>query len=189
MSTLIFLKRISFDDWRSLKNLISENGLAYKFDLRKGYYHVEITEAHQTYLGFSWNLDGREKFFIFCVLPFGLSSAPMLFTKLLRSLVSYWHDHGIKICVFLDDGGGTESNLVKAISSSNFVKRSLKSSGFVVNQEKSVWHPQKRLTWLGVIIDFSENAYFITEKRIETLIDLIIKTLTMNELRLELCQK
>eukprot|EP00111_Clytia_hemisphaerica_P009430 TCONS_00027673-protein len=185
----LFKERISFDDWGSLKNLISENGFAYKFDLRKGYYHVEIAEAHQTYLGFSWNLDGREKFFIFCVLPFGLSSAPMIFTKLLRPLVSYWHDHGIKICVFLDDGGGTESNLVKAISSSNFVRRSLKSSGFVVNEEKSVWHPQKRLTWLGVIIDFSENAYFITEKRIEALIDLIIETLTLKRVTSRILSK
>ena len=42
----LFKERISFDDWGSLKNLISENGFAYKFDLRKGYHHVEIAEAH-----------------------------------------------------------------------------------------------------------------------------------------------
>ena len=113
----------------------------------------------------------------------------MLFTKLLRPLVSYWHDHYIKICVFLDDGGGTECNLVKATYSSNFFRHSLKLSGFVVNEEKSIWHPQKRLTWLGVIIDFSENAYFITEKRIEALIDLIIETLTLKRVTSRILSK
>lgn len=86
----LYKERISFDDWRSFKNLVSENGFAYKFDLRKGYYHVE---THQTYLGFSWNLDGTEKFYTYSVLPFGLSSAPMLFTKLLRPLVSNLHQY------------------------------------------------------------------------------------------------
>ena len=113
----------------------------------------------------------------------------MLFTKLMRPLVSHWHDHGIKICVFLDDGGGTESDLVKAISSSNFVRLSLKLSGFVVNEEKSFWYPQKRLTWLGVIVDFSEKAFFITERRIETLIDLIIETLTLNRVTCRILSK
>ena len=171
-------ERISFDDWNSLKNFVSENGYAYKFDLRKGYYHVEIAESHQTYLGFSWNLDGTEKFYTYSVLTFGLSSAPMVFTKLLRPLVAYWHDNGINICVFLDDGGGTESSLYKAILSSRFVRQSLNASGFVVNEEKSVWFPQKRLTWLGVSIDFLENAYFITGDRIDSLLDRITESLS-----------
>ena len=132
----LFKERISFDDWKSLKDLVSENGYAYKFDFRKGYHHVEIAEAHQTYLGFSWNLYGTEKYYTFCVLPFGLSSASMLFTKLLRPLVSYWHEHSISICVFLDDGGGTARNLTKATWSSGFVRQTLKASGFVINEEK-----------------------------------------------------
>jgi len=73
------------------KNFISENGYAYKFDLKKGYHHVEDFKEHQTFLRLSWRSRKLKRYFIFTVLPFGLSSEPMIFTKLLRPLLSYWY--------------------------------------------------------------------------------------------------
>lgn len=173
----LFKESVSFDDWRVFKNLIFENGYAYKFDLKKGYHHLEIFEPHQSYLGFSWELEGVKRYFIFTVLQFGLSSAPMLFTKILRPLVAYWHENGINICVFLDDGGGTERSLYKALLNSRFVKQTLSLSGFVVNSEKSIWFPQKRITWLGIIVDFTLNKYSITEKRMNNLMSRVSRLL------------
>jgi len=71
----LFKERISFDDWKASKNFIPENSYAYKFDLKKGYHHVEILKEHQTLLGFSWGSGKLKRYFI-TVLPFGLSSAP-----------------------------------------------------------------------------------------------------------------
>ena len=50
----------------------------FSFDLKSGYYHVEIFEGYQTDLGFSWKhfISNLAKFYVFTVLPFGLSSAP-----------------------------------------------------------------------------------------------------------------
>ena len=83
---------IKFDDWKSLENYISQNCYS-------GYHHVDIFEEHQTYLGFSWIIEGIERYFVFTVLPFGLSSAPYIFTKVIRPLVAFWHSKGIKIYV------------------------------------------------------------------------------------------
>jgi hypothetical protein len=41
---------------------------------------------------------------MFSVLPFGLSSAPFLFTKLMREIVKYWRSLSYPIIVYLDDG-------------------------------------------------------------------------------------
>ena len=59
----------------------------FSFDLKSGYYHVEIFEGHQTYLGFSWkhSNSSQMEFYVFTVLPCGLSSAPHVFTKILKS--------------------------------------------------------------------------------------------------------
>ena len=78
----------------------------FSFDLKSGYHHIEIAEEHQTYLGFSWNLQGSQssRYFVFAVLPFGLSTAPYIFTKCVRPLEKYWRFQGVKIAVFLDDG-------------------------------------------------------------------------------------
>ena len=53
--------------------------------------------------------DGEPSFFMFTVLPFGLSSAPYIFTKLLRPLVKHWRSQGIHTVVYLDDGFDVES--------------------------------------------------------------------------------
>ena len=59
------------------------------FDLRSGYHHVEIFPDHRKYLAFSRDFgDGRVKYFQFSVLPFGLSSSPYFFTKLLKPLLT-----------------------------------------------------------------------------------------------------
>ena len=39
--------------------------------------------------------DGKPIFFMFTVLPFSLSSAPYIFTKLFRPLVKHWESEGI----------------------------------------------------------------------------------------------
>jgi len=97
---------IKFDDWRTFEQFIEPGGFLFKFDLRKGYHHIDILPDHQLFLGFSWLKDEREVFYVFTVLPFGLSPAPAVFTKVLRPLVAAWHKDGIKIAVYLDDGFG-----------------------------------------------------------------------------------
>ena len=52
----------------------------------------------QSYLGFSRKFDDT-RYFEFNLLPFNLSSAPLIFTKTLKSLVTYWRVNGIMIAV------------------------------------------------------------------------------------------
>ena len=51
------------------------------------------------------------KYFQFTVLPFGFSSTPFLFTKLLKPVVTSWICRRIPMVIFLDDGleGGANS--------------------------------------------------------------------------------
>ena len=52
----------------------------------------------------------RKICFIFTALPFGLTSAPFIFTKVMRRLVKHWRINGIRITCFLDDGLGVLSS-------------------------------------------------------------------------------
>ena len=150
----------------------------FKFDLKQGYHHIDIFEDHQTYLGCAWEIDGKLRYFVFTVLPFGLSPAPRVFTKVLRPLVALWRSKGIKIVLFLDDGCCCENNFEKTLAHSNFVKNVLKRSGFVANEDKSVWEPTKSLTWLGICVDLQRNIYFIHNDRIERILSFVDKILS-----------
>ena len=166
----VYKEYVSFDDWREFQDFVNPNGFVYNFDLRKGYHHVDIFHEHQDFLGFSWSMNNKRKFYMFTVLPFGLSTAPNIFTKLLRVLVRRWHHQGIKISVFLDDGCGTAQTFEEALRDSNTVKSLLGECGFVINVEKSIWIPTRVLTWLGVVVDLNKNTYYISEKRVQSLL-------------------
>ena len=91
----------------------------FSFDLKLGYHHIDIFPEHRKFLTFSWSFeDGSLRYFMFSVLPFGLSSAPYIFTKILRPLVKKWRGEGKSVLLFLDDGLGTAQpfNLAKICS-------------------------------------------------------------------------
>ena len=166
-------EHITFDDWRVFEQFVAPSGYLFKFDFRKGYHHVDIFPDHQLFMGFSWDIGGIDLYFVFTVLPFGLSTAPAVFTKVLRPLVSHWHQNGIKIAVYLDDGFGLGHSLEEANVQSNKVRDTLELSGFLANKENSVWKPSRCLTWLGVTLDLDKNTYQITEERIFSLLNSI----------------
>ena len=97
----------------------------FPFDIKSGYHHVDIFPPHQSFLGFSWFYKGKVRYFCFRVLPFGLSSAPYIFTELFRPLVSNWRRKGIHIVVYLDDGLGEASSFQVALDCSAKVKGDL----------------------------------------------------------------
>ncbi|CAG2234523.1 unnamed protein product [Mytilus edulis] len=78
-------------------------------------------------------------------LPFGLSTAAHVFSKVLRPVVKHWRSQGLRVILYLDDGWGVESNAQSCKVLSNILQLDLKSAGFFVNQEKSVWKPTQKL--------------------------------------------
>ena len=83
----------------------------------------------------------RPQVYRFTVLPFGLSSAPHIFTKVLKPLEKHWGLNGARIALFLDDGWGIASTCDACASLSITIKDDLLSAGFVSNDDKSVWEP------------------------------------------------
>ena len=101
---------------------------------------------HCEYLSFCWELEGAKRFFSFQVLPFGLSTAPYIFTKCLRPLVRHWRKKGYFIVLFLDDGWcRAESEEACSVISSS-MKEDLLAAGLVPNAGKSVWTPTTCMT-------------------------------------------
>ena len=118
-------------------------------------------------MGFSWTFaDGRTRYFAYTILPFGLSSAPYLFTKLMRPLAIYWRSRCLYCIVYLDDGFIVDSTLQKTQRASHLVYGDLVASSFVINQEKSIWCPVQSVVWLGIFWNFEHDTIAITDARI-----------------------
>ena len=150
-----FIPKVKFkmEDSRTFLNYVHSPGYMFKFDMKSGYYHVSIHEESQTFLGFQWPLGSSQKprFFVFAVLPFGLSSTPYVFTKVFRPLVKHWRSRGIPLVLYLDDGAGCLHDFSVAQNTASAVRSDLANAGVVANEEKSIWVPTQVLEWLGIV--------------------------------------
>lgn len=170
---------VKFEDAKSMLELLTNppQYWMFSFDIKSGYHHIDISPNDQEFLGFAWDFDSEVRYFIFTVLPFGLSTGPYIFTKVMRPLVKHWRSNACRIVVYLDDGLGASPSLHSAQQHSLSVKTSLISSGFIPNSDKCHWCPTQRLIWLGLDWDLLNQVLKIPEERIARLLTKLYEAL------------
>ena len=82
-----------------IEHLASLNDWQIALDLASGYHHIQMHKDAWPYLCFKW----RGKLYYYVVLPFGLSTAPWAFTKLMQVVVLEIRSKGIPVLHYLDD--------------------------------------------------------------------------------------
>ena len=61
------------DDWKVMFQYLRKGSFLYTFDLSQAFHVLDICDHHQTFLGFAFVVDDRKIYFIFTILPCGLS--------------------------------------------------------------------------------------------------------------------
>ena len=97
LNLFLHVKSFKYKNLRIASLMFGQGEYLFKIDFKSRYHHVDIWPKHYRYLGFRWDLDGVKNYYVFKVLPFGLSTTCYLFTKLMRPLVRYWCGKGLKL--------------------------------------------------------------------------------------------
>jgi len=118
-------------------------------DLKDAYFHIPIHPSFRHYLRFChegvvWQ---------FKALPFGLNTAPLVFTKVTAAVLAYAHVHGISLHVYRDDWLLNPGSEELSKSQTLFVVNLCKRLGWVINEKKSDMIPSQVATYLGMSID------------------------------------
>ena len=103
LNQFLYTPHLKYEDLRVAALLFERHEFLFKFVLKSDYHHVDIYPKHHKHLGFQWDIGGVTGYYVFAVLPLGLSMACYIFTKLMRPLMRYWHGKGLKAIVYLDD--------------------------------------------------------------------------------------
>ena len=84
ISNFVIKHRVKYEDWKIALFYFQKCSFMITFDLKSGHHHIEIHSDHLRSLGFAWKFPGEAsiRYFVFTVLPFGLSSAPYKFYKM-----------------------------------------------------------------------------------------------------------
>ena len=159
-----------------LLDLFQSGYFFFTFDLKSGYHtskFVLIIASIWVFLGGSIQ-SSNTLFLMF--LPFGLSSAPYIFTKLVCAFVNYWRGLGRRVITSLVDGIGGSPDFASCQELSRFCHSDLDSAGFFVNLQKFVWEPSQVGAWLGF---FSLNNISVPHSKIKKLQGSISRVLAL----------
>ena len=80
----VWTQHFKMESIRTVKSLIQQGDWLLKLDLKDAYLSVPMCQEHQKYLKFQFQGQSYQ----FQALPFGLSSAPHMFTKLMKPLLA-----------------------------------------------------------------------------------------------------
>ncbi|RLU19404.1 hypothetical protein DMN91_007961 [Ooceraea biroi] len=157
------------EDWRTVVSLMTPNSWMASVDLEDAYLLVPVHPSHKRFLRFRW----RNIVYEFTSLPFGLSTAPYIFTKIVRPVVRVLRAKGFPSVVYLDDFlllGDSKESCQKNVRETLDL---LSSLGFLINYSKSELVPSSKRKYLGFIFDSVQQSVSIPpdrRRRLRTLI-------------------
>ena len=91
--------KFKMDTLQSILKLITPGCYMATIDLKDAYYSVPVAQEHRKYLRFVW----RSKLYQYTCFPNGLSSAPRLFTKLMKPCYAHLRCRGHIVSGYIDD--------------------------------------------------------------------------------------
>ena len=132
-----------------------------KLDLKDAYLQVPIHQEHQCLLQFHW----ERKTYQFVCLPFGLTSAPRVFTKILKPVVGALRQKEIRLIIYLDDILIMHQEKEHLMQLTSLVCKMFEALGLIVSITKSQLTPTQKIEFLGFIVNsVSLHMAFPTEK-------------------------
>lgn len=149
LNKFITTQHFKLEDIRTALKLIMKDCYTATLDLKDAYFLIKIHPESRKYLRFCID----DKMYEFHVLPFGICTAPYIFTKLMKPVIQLLRSCGYLSSIYLDDlflAGYTYQECLQNVSTTVGL---LKSLGFIINLEKSVTIPSKSCKYLGYIID------------------------------------
>jgi hypothetical protein len=165
LNQFLKFRHFKMSSLRDALDLIKPKDFLTKIDIKDAYFHVPIHPEHQKYLGFQWN--GRT--FRCRGLPLGLTSAPQVFTRLMKQVMRHLHEQGITVIAYLDDLLIVAGSREEAQRHTEATRQLLESLGFILNLEKSKMIPAPSQEFLGIEIDTSSLSIRIPQEKMAKL--------------------
>ena len=136
-------------------------------DLKDAYFHIPINRRFRRFLRFGW----KGRLFQYLVLPFGLCTAPLIFTKVTKPLKAFLHSLGARSIWYLDDILIIGSSREECLRHVDETLRLLERVGFIVNVAKSSLTPSQHFRFLGLQWDTVSGVIGIDDEKRLAVVD------------------
>ena len=144
-------------------SLIKRNCFFTSIDLMDAYFSIPIMRQDRKYLRFLWH----GKLFQFTCLAQGLSSAPRIFTKMLKPAFSVLRKQGYTNVPYIDDSLQIEDSEQECKACMQATVTLLDGLGLTVKIPKCVLEPTQIIEFLGFILNSVLMIVSLTQKKKE----------------------
>ena len=158
---------------RTVTNAMHKGDWAVSIDLKDAYFHVPIHVRSRRLLRFAIATNDGLRVFEFRALPFGLTSAPRVFTKVILPLGHHAHLHAVCLLQYLDDWLLRSPNKSLLARQTSWLLDIIRRVGFVLNVAKSQLTPTQRLIHIGVEYHLDLGLMFPPMTRVQKFEDKI----------------
>ena len=93
--------------------------------------------------------------------------APRLFTKIFKPIFAWFRHQGYRCSYYTDDSINMNKDKTVCRSTTCTMADTMKSLGFLINKEKSVFEPSQRIVYFGYILDSLQFKVFLPDKKLQ----------------------
>ena len=165
LNSFLVVPKFKMESVHSIRASLRLNAWAYSLDLRDAYFHIPVHRASRKYLRFQ--LEGEV--FQFRALPFGLSTAPLIFTKVVTEVKRFCHERGLCLFQYLDDWLGEAPSQTQAQEESARLVALCEHLGLIINMPKSDLQPKQAFSFLGALFDFQQGLIRPTRDSLQSI--------------------
>jgi hypothetical protein len=162
LNATIPTRHFRVESLETLRHILPQGAMMARLDLRLAYHHISIDPQSRKWLQFK----AMGRTWQYTALPFGLNTAPHVFTRMMRCVVRELRRNRVQCLFMLDDALIWGRTREEAVSAVNRTLTLLQSLGFTVHWEKSELTPSTKLRFLGVDIDSESMSWSPTRDRL-----------------------
>ncbi|KAK4303876.1 hypothetical protein Pmani_024127 [Petrolisthes manimaculis] len=161
LNNYVKYSHIKMDTIKDVIQLVHPSCYFMTVDFKDAYYSVPVRPKDREWLRFIW----QNVTFQFTCLPQGLSSAPRIFTKILKPVLSHLRKLLITVSCYIDDCIFIANSDKELIDNVKYAVQLFDSVGLTVNLNKSVLVPTQKVEFLGITLNSSDMTATLPSRR------------------------
>ena len=145
LNTFLQVETFKMETPESIRTSLIPGEWVSSIDLSDAYLHIPIHSLSRKYLRFCH----RSQVFQFTSIPFGLATAPQVFTMMVKEVELMALSRGLRLHQYLDDWLIRSQSQEEALVNTQAVVDLIQSLGWIINQEKSELNPTQVFSFVG----------------------------------------
>lgn len=180
LNEFIETEHFKLEDLKTVTQIMNKDDFFISIDLTDAFHLVNIHESDRKFLRFEF----LGQIYEFVCVPFGLCTAPYMFTKLLKPVISYLRLLGLVLVIYLDDFLILSKLYNTCLNERDLIIYILENLGFIINREKSQLIPTQRTKYLGLIIDSQKMCFELPEDKKQLIYNQITSIQAKNQCKI-----